>query len=135
MTMLGLKILKLHESTQFKGSEEAAGSSVPNVTEEPDEPYELSGEDGQFDPDKDPILMQIYADDAQSRADREQSLEATMDEMEEEHKAFHAILDSHVRESAKSKTRMQSVQAPVKLSELPVERVEQLCYQVCKGGI
>eukprot|EP00971_Amphidinium_carterae_P319676 6353457-Amphidinium_carterae.1 len=96
MQTLGLKILNLHESTQFKGSEEAANSLVPDVAEKQDEPEELSVEDGQFYPDNDPILMQIYANDAQSRAEREQSLEHTIAKMEEEHKAFHEILESNL---------------------------------------
>eukprot|EP00971_Amphidinium_carterae_P091375 1808864-Amphidinium_carterae.2 len=52
--------------------------------------------------------------------------------MEEEYEAFHEILESNVRKSAKSRAKMQSEQAPVMLSELPVERVEQLVTKYVK---
>eukprot|EP00971_Amphidinium_carterae_P089379 1768987-Amphidinium_carterae.1 len=72
-------------------------------------------------------LLKIYENDALSRAQRAQSLDETIAQMEEEHKAFHEAIEQGIRQSAAAaKAKAKSEPTPTLLSQLPVERAEQV---------
>eukprot|EP00971_Amphidinium_carterae_P126273 2501529-Amphidinium_carterae.1 len=119
MQTLGLKILSLHEKDHSKGSTdgEAVSSSTPAA------PVEEQG----YEPTDDPVLQQIYENDALTRAQREKSLDDVIAQMDEEHKAFHDAIDQGIQRSIAAKAaRERSEPTPTLFSDLPVERAEKV---------
>eukprot|EP00971_Amphidinium_carterae_P350636 6491659-Amphidinium_carterae.1 len=118
MQDLGLKILRLHENDHSKGSgrgEEASGSTQPEPVGEPGYP-----------PTDDPVLQEIHDNDALTQAQRAQSLDETIARMEEEHKAFHEVIEQGIQRSAAAKAKAKSEPTPTLFSQLPTVRAEQV---------
>eukprot|EP00971_Amphidinium_carterae_P294752 5852796-Amphidinium_carterae.1 len=117
---LGLKILSLHATHSPSGSQAAAGARTSSTTPIAQE----TGYEPPYPPTTDPVLLQIYRNDALSQVQQAQSLDDTIAQMEEEHKAFHEAIEQGIRQSAAAKAKAEPT--PTLISQLPLERAEQV---------
>eukprot|EP00971_Amphidinium_carterae_P297699 5914796-Amphidinium_carterae.1 len=116
---LGLKILSLHENEGPTGPPtDGAGTSSTTLIERE------TGYEPPFPPTDDPVLLQIYRNDALTRAQEAQTLDETIARMEEEHRAFGEAIEQSIRRSAEAKAKAEP--APVLFSQLPLQRAEQV---------
>eukprot|EP00971_Amphidinium_carterae_P111101 2200556-Amphidinium_carterae.1 len=124
MQDMGLKILSLHEKDRSSGSQVVDGAGTSSATSDIPE----TGYEPPYPPTTDPVLRQIYDNDALSRVQKAPSLDDTIAQMEEEHRAFHEVLEQATQRSAaaKAKATAKSEPTPTFISQLPRERAEQV---------